>query len=74
MGFSRQQEAELDLEVNMKQKQDSMFRVDVFLGVNLLSREGNSQTGDRMPKCVLFSYLSGVLSKFLYIKTLMMNP
>jgi len=24
--------------------------VDVFLGVNLLSREGNCQTGDRMSK------------------------
>jgi len=23
----------------------------VFLGVNLLSREGNSQTGDRMQGC-----------------------
>ena len=25
-----------------------LFRVDVFLGVNLLSRNGNSQTGERM--------------------------
>ena len=25
-----------------------VFRVDVFLGVNLLSREGNSQEGYRM--------------------------
>ena len=29
-----------------------------FLGVNLLSREGNSQTGDRMPKCVFSKILS----------------
>ena len=27
---------------------NSWIRVDVFLGVNLLSREGNCQTGDRM--------------------------